>query len=447
MGNSTARFYEPQLHSGERATGATPPTPRAAPARDGAAGEHGAAPPGRRRGRALAADPRHRRRGDRHAAHADGAHDARERPARAPLPHHPHAGDPRAPRSPAHGRSGIIAEVQPYHAIDDMRWMEERIGERSRWAYAFRTLHDAGVMLSFGSDWPGTNASWYTADPLLGIYAAVTRQTLDGEPEGGWFPEERVDVETALRAYTVNNAYAAGEERAQGRYVGSGTEVIDLAGRLAIPGFIEGHGHFMGLGQAKMMLDLTTPRNWDEIVAMVARPPQRAAGRRGSWAAAGTRRSGTGAGADGRGEPRHTSLSAVSPDNPVYLTHASGHAPSPTRRRWSSPGSRAPRPTPRAARSSRRAGRTRRGCCARRRRGWSGAALAAVRGAARPREEILAGQRRMVELAGRRRSPRGSPPSTTPAPRSRRSTSSAAGRRGRAPGPPLRDGARGETPR
>lgn len=57
-------------------------------------------------------------------------------------------------------RLGIIAEVQPYHAIDDMRWMEERIGERARWAYAFKTLNDAGVMLSFGSDWPGTNASW-----------------------------------------------------------------------------------------------------------------------------------------------------------------------------------------------------------------------------------------------------------------------------------------------
>ena len=112
---------------------------------------------------------------------------------------------------------GIIAEMQPYHTIDDMRWMEERIGERGRWAYAFRTLHDAGVMLSFGSDWPGTNAAWYTSNPLHGIYAAVTRETLDGTPEGGWFPEERIDVETALRAYTVNNAYAAGEEEYKGK--------------------------------------------------------------------------------------------------------------------------------------------------------------------------------------------------------------------------------------
>jgi len=70
----------------------------------------------------------------------------------------------------------------------------------------------AGVLLSFGSDWQGTNASWYPAGPILGIYAAVTRQTLEGIPDGGWYPEERVDVETALRAYTVNTAWAAGEE-------------------------------------------------------------------------------------------------------------------------------------------------------------------------------------------------------------------------------------------
>jgi predicted amidohydrolase YtcJ len=113
-------------------------------------------------------------------------------------------------------RLGIMAEVQPYHAIDDMRWMEQRIGNRARWAYAFNTLEKAGVRLSFGSDWPGTNAAWYTADPLLGIYAAVTRQTLGGQPAGGWFPEERVSVETALKAYTSGNAWAAGEENIKG---------------------------------------------------------------------------------------------------------------------------------------------------------------------------------------------------------------------------------------
>jgi predicted amidohydrolase YtcJ len=112
---------------------------------------------------------------------------------------------------------GIIAEVQPYHAIDDMRWMEPRIGGRARWAYAFKTLHDAGVRLTFGSDWPGTNASWYPADPMKIIYAAVTRETLDGKPEGGWFPEERLDLTTALSAYTVNNAYAEWSEADKGQ--------------------------------------------------------------------------------------------------------------------------------------------------------------------------------------------------------------------------------------
>jgi predicted amidohydrolase YtcJ len=113
-------------------------------------------------------------------------------------------------------RLGITAEVQPYHAIDDMRWMEERIGTRARWAYAFKTFQDAGVRLLFGSDWPGTNASWYTANPMTVLYAAVTRQTLDGKPAGGWFPEERLDLETSLRAYTVNNAWAEGEEANKG---------------------------------------------------------------------------------------------------------------------------------------------------------------------------------------------------------------------------------------
>lgn len=111
---------------------------------------------------------------------------------------------------------GVIAEVQPYHAIDDMRWMEQRIGDRSKWAYAFKTFHDAGVPLLFGSDWPGTNASWYTANPMTILYAAVTRQTLDGKPEGGWFPEQRLDLETSLRSYTINNAWAEGEEASKG---------------------------------------------------------------------------------------------------------------------------------------------------------------------------------------------------------------------------------------
>lgn len=107
---------------------------------------------------------------------------------------------------------GVVAEVNPYHISDDMRWMEERIGrERSRGAYAFRSLLDNGATLSFGSDWPGTSAALYHMHPKYLIYAAVTRQTLTGEPEGGWFPEERISVEEALRAYTIENARAAFE--------------------------------------------------------------------------------------------------------------------------------------------------------------------------------------------------------------------------------------------
>lgn len=110
----------------------------------------------------------------------------------------------------------VIAEVQPFHAIDDMRWMEQRIGERSRGAYNFRSLLESGAMLSFGSDWPGTNAAWYPISPLLGVYAAVTRKTVNGTPDGGWFPEERIGVEDALRAYTINNAFAGFEEDEKG---------------------------------------------------------------------------------------------------------------------------------------------------------------------------------------------------------------------------------------
>lgn len=111
----------------------------------------------------------------------------------------------------------VVAEVQPYHVTDDMRWMEERIGyERCKGAYAFKTLKDNGCILSFGSDWPGTNASYYPVNPLLGIYAAVTRQTLTGEPPEGWFPEQRISLEESLRAYTYGAAYGAFEENIKG---------------------------------------------------------------------------------------------------------------------------------------------------------------------------------------------------------------------------------------
>jgi predicted amidohydrolase YtcJ len=111
----------------------------------------------------------------------------------------------------------IVAEVQPYHVTDDMRWMEERIGyERCKGAYAFKTLKENDCILSFGSDWPGTNASYYPINPLMGLYAAVTRQTIKGEPQEGWFPEQRITLEEALKAYTWGSAYGAFQERDRG---------------------------------------------------------------------------------------------------------------------------------------------------------------------------------------------------------------------------------------
>jgi predicted amidohydrolase YtcJ len=111
----------------------------------------------------------------------------------------------------------VIAEVNPYHISDDMRWMEERIGpERCKGAYAFQSLLENGAMLSFGSDWPGTSAALYHMHPKYLIYAAVARQTLNGTPEEGWYPEQRISVEEALKAYTINNAFAAFESDIRG---------------------------------------------------------------------------------------------------------------------------------------------------------------------------------------------------------------------------------------
>jgi len=107
---------------------------------------------------------------------------------------------------------GVIASMQPYHVIDDGRWAEKAIGpERAKTAYAFRSLLDAGAILAFGSD-------WFVAPPSVmeGIYAAVTRRTLDGKHPGGWIPEQKIKVEEALRAYTYGGAYAAVEETAKG---------------------------------------------------------------------------------------------------------------------------------------------------------------------------------------------------------------------------------------
>jgi predicted amidohydrolase YtcJ len=106
----------------------------------------------------------------------------------------------------------VIASMQPYHAIDDGRWAEKRIGpERVKTAYAFRSLLDAGAVLAFGTDWTVA-----PIDPLLGIQGAVTRQTLDGKNPGGWVPEQKITLEEALRAYTQGSAFAEFQENEKG---------------------------------------------------------------------------------------------------------------------------------------------------------------------------------------------------------------------------------------
>ncbi len=109
---------------------------------------------------------------------------------------------------PRFGRLGVIASMQPYHAIDDGRWVEGRIGPvRIKTTYAFRTLLDTGAKLGFGSDWTVA-----PLDPILGVYAAVTRRTLDGKNPNGWVPEQKITLGEALRAYTEGNAYATFNE-------------------------------------------------------------------------------------------------------------------------------------------------------------------------------------------------------------------------------------------
>ena len=106
----------------------------------------------------------------------------------------------------------VIASVQPYHAIDDGRWAESRIGhDRASRTYAFRTFLDHGVRLALGTDW---NVA--PLNPMLSLYAAVTRTTLDGKNPNGWFPEQKITVREAIEAYTVGSAYAEFQEKEKG---------------------------------------------------------------------------------------------------------------------------------------------------------------------------------------------------------------------------------------
>ena len=137
-------------------------------------------------------------------AKENGARDRRFR-----IEHAQHIAPPDIPRF---AQLGVIASMQPYHAIDDGRWADKVIGaERSKTTYAFRSLHESGATLAFGSDWfvaPPT--------PLEGIYAAATRRTIDDRNPGGWVPEQKIAVEDALRAYTRGGAFASFDEKEKG---------------------------------------------------------------------------------------------------------------------------------------------------------------------------------------------------------------------------------------
>ena len=113
---------------------------------------------------------------------------------------------------PRFGALKVIASMQPYHCIDDGRWAEKRIGrKRAETTYAFRSLLDSGAVLAFGTD-------WYVAplDPIMSIYGAVTRRTLDGKNPNGWIPSQKITVEEAVRAYTWGSAYAEFAENVKG---------------------------------------------------------------------------------------------------------------------------------------------------------------------------------------------------------------------------------------
>lgn len=113
---------------------------------------------------------------------------------------------------PRFGHFNIIASMQPYHCADDGRWAEQRIGaRRAQTTYAFRALLDAGATVAFGSDWPVA-----PLDPLQGIAAAVTRQTLDGRHPHGWVPSQKITVQEAVRAYTLGSAWAEFTDQVKG---------------------------------------------------------------------------------------------------------------------------------------------------------------------------------------------------------------------------------------
>jgi predicted amidohydrolase YtcJ len=123
----------------------------------------------------------------------------------------------------------VIASMQPYHAIDDGRWVEARIGrERAKTSYAWRSFLDHGVTLAFGTDWDVA-----PLNPLLGLYAAVTRATLDGRNPGGWIPEQKITLAEAVEAYTLGSAFAEFQEKEKGSITpGKLADMVILSGNI-----------------------------------------------------------------------------------------------------------------------------------------------------------------------------------------------------------------------
>jgi len=150
------------------------------------------------------------------------AHGARDRRPRIEHSQHVAPGD-----FARYARLGAIASVQPYHAIDDGKWAEKRIGaERAKTTYAFRSFLDNRVRVAFGTDWPVA-----PLDPMQTLHAAVTRATLDGKRPGGWVPEQKVTVAEAIEAYTMGAAHAEFEEANKGSVtVGKLADLVILSG-------------------------------------------------------------------------------------------------------------------------------------------------------------------------------------------------------------------------
>jgi len=113
---------------------------------------------------------------------------------------------------PRFNEIGVIASVQPYHCIDDGTWAEERIGkQRIKFTHPYKSFLDNDVVVAFGTDWPVA-----PLNPLFGIYAAVTRRTVDDKNPEGWIPEQKISVEEAIKCYTLNAAYASFDENRKG---------------------------------------------------------------------------------------------------------------------------------------------------------------------------------------------------------------------------------------